>query len=187
MRIYHPHIQAIIQQTKQLENEACHHCQRTRQLVSHGFIYKKRALGIPLEVVGKRVFCSNRNQRTGCGRTLRLYLDIAVRYLHYIGEQVVAFVFALMSGMRVQQAYFQSTGTADPRHAYRWLRRLRMQLSSYRSLMHQPPLSTCTPRQVPVRPAHSYLLKSTFAWLLQHFGEPLCARYQSQLQRTFLT
>ncbi len=141
-------------------------------------------------MIGKRVFCSNRNQHTGCGRTMRLYLDSMVQYLHYTGQHVVAFVLALMIGMGVQQAYCQTTGTDDPRHAYRWLHRLCAQLSCYRSLWHQPPLpQTDTPIASPIaanRPVRKGLLASTFQQLLQRFGQPLCAHYQRQLQRAFL-
>jgi hypothetical protein len=64
------------------------------------------------------VFCSNRDGRSGGGRTSRLYLDAAIRKLHYAGGQLVAFVLALIQGGAVQQAYSGVTGTADPRNAY---------------------------------------------------------------------
>src|SRR5438105_3362017 len=60
VRTYYPDLQAIEQQTKQLENESCQHCHRERQLISHGFIYKKR-VGAEPQAIGKRVFCSNRD------------------------------------------------------------------------------------------------------------------------------
>ena len=78
MQIYYPSLQAIEQQTMQLDSEQCAHCKQTHQLVSHGFIRKKRA-GAEPEAVGKRVFCSNRNHHAGCGRTMQLYLDSTVR------------------------------------------------------------------------------------------------------------
>lgn len=181
MHIYYPDLSAIEQQTTQLDNEPCRHCGQT-QLMSHGYQYKKQAGAEPM-AVGKRVFCSNRNRRTGCGRTMRLYLDSTVRYLHYAGAQVVLFVFALMAGMTAQQAYCRATGTADPRRAWRWLDRLHAQLSCYRSLAHQPPLPDAP---VATRPARWGLLASTFRQLAQHFGEPLCAQYQRHTQHSFL-
>lgn len=189
MQIYYPSHQAIEQTTRQLDNAQCRHCQQTQQLVSHGMVYKKQVGGEPA-MIGKRVFCSNRNQHTGCGRTMRLYLDAMVRYLHYTGEQVVAFVLALMAGMTMQLAYCQATGTSDPRHAYRWLHRLCAQLSSYRSLWHRPaPARSQASVDYPIRasrPDRRSLLTSTFEQLLQHFGAATCANYQRQLQRSFL-
>src|SRR6266516_1375511 len=144
MQIYYSSLEAIQQQTRQLDNEQCRHCKQTHQLVSHGFLYKKR-VGAEPEAIGKRVFCSNRYRHTGCGRTVQLYLDSTVRYLHHAGGWVVAFVLSLITGMTVENAYRQATGTATPRNAYRWLNRLGAQLSFYRRLSHRPPLPDTDP------------------------------------------
>jgi hypothetical protein len=183
MKIYYANLQAMEQQTMALFNERCHHCNQSHQLISHGCVYKKQSMAEPKQKVGKRVFCSNRGAHTGCGRTMQLYLDSTVRYLHYWGRCVVSFVLALMMNMTIQQAYQHATGTAEPRHAYRWLQKLSSQLSAYRSLLHQPILqpvdaATCHPRRG--------VLAATFTALLHQFGQPLCGCYQRQLQRSFL-
>ena len=98
MHIYFSSLQSIEQQSMQLASADCIHCKQSHQLVSHGFIYKKQRCADPV-AIGKRVICSNRNRHTGCGRTMRLYLDSAVRYLHYAGQHVVAFVFSQTTGM----------------------------------------------------------------------------------------
>jgi hypothetical protein len=185
MQIYFPSLQAIEQQTTQLDLAQCAHCQRTRQLVSHGFIRKKRVGGKP-EAVGKRVFCSNRNQRTGCGRTMQLYLDATVRYLHHGGATVVAFVLALMAGMSIERAYNNATGAVTACNAYRWLARFSTRLPLYRSLVHRPPLWEANPDAMPNHSMRRPLLMATFAALLQRYGQPLCAAYQHQLQAPLL-
>ncbi|BBB62219.1 hypothetical protein UNDKW_5964 (plasmid) [Undibacterium sp. KW1] len=185
MQRYYPNLQAIHQQTMQLEYAQCKHCQQTQHLVSHGFIRKKR-LGAEPQAVGKRVYCSNRHHRTGCGRTMQLYLDSTIRYLHHAGCCVVALVLLLMAGMTVQHAYHQATGVSMPRNAYRWLHRLHMQASVYRSLPHRPPLQDANPFMTTHRSARLGSLMSTFQTLLQRFGQHLCTAYQSQLQRSFL-
>jgi hypothetical protein len=181
MPIYYSSLQAIHQQTRQLALEQCRHCKQTQQLVSHGFIFKKRVRDEP-HPVGKRVFCSNRHKRTGCGRTMQLYLASTLRYLHHAGNAVVTFVLALLANKSIALAYTQATGADSPRHAYRWLQRLSEQISTYRSLFHQPPLAE--PGSVAQsRSLRRSLLTSTFTNLLMHFGQPLCQAYQSQLQR----
>jgi hypothetical protein len=185
MQIYYASLSAIDQQTMQLDHARCRHCQKAHQLVSHGFIYKKQPRADPA-AVGKRVFCSNRNCRTGCGRTMRLYLDANVRSMHYAGACVVAFVLALIAGMTIERAYAHATGAATPRNAYRWLDRLGAQLSVYRSLSHRPALQDAAPGVAANRPLRLVSLGSTFKALLQRFAQPLCAVYQSQLQRSFL-
>lgn len=185
MQIYFPSLQAICQQTAELDLAQCAHCQRTRQLVSHGFIRKKRVGATP-EAVGKRVFCSNRNQRTGCGRTMQLYLDETVRYLHHGGATVVAFVLSLMAGMSIETAYTGITGAGTARNAYRWLARLSARLPCYRSLSHRPRLREVGAAAAPGSSLCPSPLLATFEALLQRFGQPLCAAYQQQLQQPLL-
>lgn len=185
MQTYYPSLQAIEQQSLQLDNEQCAHCWKTQQLVSHGFVRKKRVGGAP-EAVGKRVFCSNRNQHTGCGRTVQLYLDSTIRYLHYAGCCVVALLMWLSKGMTLQRAYHHATGALTPRNAYRWLHKLEAQLSGYRSLSHQPWLLATDPPPMANPDPRWGLLLATGSALLQRFGDPLCANYQRQLQRSFL-
>jgi len=184
MHRYYSSLQAIEQQTMQLDQAPCRYCGQTHQLISHGFVYKKQT-GAEPQAVGKRVFCSNRQRYTGCGRTMRLYLDATLCRLRYTGTHVVAFMLALMAGRTVQQAYEQATGRDDPRHAYRWLNKFDAQLSGYRSLSHQPPLQDADAAVAANRSARAGLLASTCTQLLQRFGAPLCANYQQQTQRSF--
>ena len=184
MRIYYPSLDAIHQQTMQLEPEQCKHCLQRRQLVSHGFIRKKR-VGAQPEAIGKRVFCSNRHRRTGCGRTMQLYRDATIRSVHHAGCRVVAFLCAWLTGASIERAYQDATGANSARHAYRWLHRLAAQMSTYRSRLHRPPLATSMSATTPPRSPRRLLLASTFSALLTHLGEPLCQRYQSQWQQSF--
>lgn len=185
MQIYYSSLQAIEQRTMQLDTLRCPHCGRFHQLVSHGFIRKKQARA-EQQAVGKRVLCSNRYHRTGCGRTVQLYLDATVRHLHHAGTAVVAFVLALMAGMSIQAAYRDATGTATARHAYRWLQRLTAQLGAHRSVAHRPPLSESAAGAASGHPARLTALMSTFSALLQALGPHPCSAYQLQWQRTFL-
>ena len=47
MQLHYPSIQAIQQQTLQLDHEQCRHCKQRQQLVSHGFIHRKRVAALP--------------------------------------------------------------------------------------------------------------------------------------------
>lgn len=186
MQTYYPSLEAMHQQTMQLACEQCEHCGQTHQLVSHGFVRKKRAGGGDPYPVGKRVFCSNRHHRTGCGHTMQLYLDSTLRYMHYAGSAVVAFVLLLLAGASIALAYTQATQAQTPRHAYRWLHRLEAQMSAYRSLFHQPLLEQPPPLGGRPHSLRRALLASTFAALLSRFKQPLCQTVQSQLQRPFV-
>jgi hypothetical protein len=183
MRIYYPSLFAIEQHTMQLDAEPCRHCRQTQQLVSHGYIRKKRPRAEPAKV-GKRVFCSNRNSRTGCGRTMQLYLETTIRSLHHAGERLTAFILALMANMTVRDAYRHATGADTPRQAFRWLQRLHARLSAYRALFHQPALAYGT--AAIAGDARRACLQSTLLALMRRYGATLCAGYQRHVQRAFL-
>ena len=186
MQIYYSSLEAIQQQTRQLEHERCHHCDRTQHLVSHGFVRKKERAGALPAVVGKRGFCSNRYRRSGCGRTMQLYLDATLRCLHYAAGAMEAFLLAWLAGSTVQRAYRQATGTVVSRNAYRWLNRLVAQLSAYRSVFHQPSLADDPPSADSQRSLRRRLFAATITRLLQQLGAPLCAGFQLKWQRAFL-
>lgn len=48
---------------------ACPHCRQTGALIGHGFLRGYAERGSAVVVRGRRVFCSNRANRHGCGRT----------------------------------------------------------------------------------------------------------------------
>lgn len=113
-------------------------CGKDDQFVAHGFVYKQRSQ-ILREVVGKRILCSNRYGRSGCGRTLRLYLATEVPSLHHTTAHLFVFISSLIAGMTIQRAYQKATATADSRNAYRWLNKLDQQLIVFRSVLHKRP------------------------------------------------
>ena len=185
MRTYFPNLESINQQTHQLAGVQCRHCRRTEQLISHGYIYRKRHGGEP-EPIGKRVFCSNRHARVGCGRTIRLYLDSTIAHLHATAAQLSAFVLALVAGIAVAPAYFSATG-APARNAWRWLGKMRAQLSSWRSLVHQPPLPAPALPPAPRRYRHQVALRTTLAALdTGHPAPSICCAFQRLWQRSLL-
>lgn len=184
MQLYYPDLTAIQQKTAQLENDRCIHCGHIHQLVSHGYIYKKISSQAEPVAIGKRTICSKRYGRTGCGRTMQLYLDSRIRYMHYAGCIVVAFVWLLVAGNSISKAYQCATGIAEPRNAYRWLNKLFLRLSDFRSLIHKPQLSDHVKNGTIQQ--RRQLLTSTFHALLNRFGEPLCDNYQHTLQKSFL-
>jgi hypothetical protein len=67
---------------EKLKSTACPHCKLTGLLVLHGFLrgYDESS---PREktVRARRIFCSNRNNRQGCGRTFSVWLADKIRRL----------------------------------------------------------------------------------------------------------
>ena len=116
-------------------DSACPYCGKIHQSVSHGYVYKQIAIN-QREVVGKRILCSRRHGRNGCGRTRQWYLANIVPGRHYRLSAFIAFVYALLGGDAVESAYIKATGSsAQPRHAWRWLKSFFKQLPSWRAYL----------------------------------------------------
>jgi len=128
----------IHQYTLQLEQMCdslkCQSCSKCDQFVSHGFVYKKQHQG-DKEKVGKRIFCTNRYCRSGCGSTFRLYLCTEIPILHFGTAELLIFLRALLSHASIGVAYEKATGTVEPRNAYRWLNKLKDKLIDYRQFL----------------------------------------------------
>lgn len=112
----------------------CPHCKCEGQLISHGFVYKKRQ-GAKRQAVGKRIFCSNRQGRRGCGRTKRLYLGEDIPALQYGTRHLLVFIMSLLSLKSIQRAYQEATGTREARNAARWIGKLWLKLAQYRGFL----------------------------------------------------
>jgi len=112
----------------------CRQCTKNDQFVSHGYVYRQLSSTSKAKV-GKRIFCSNRHGRTGCGSTLRLYLTEAIPSLRYQTVHLAAFLNTLLGGASIQQSYQTATQTTEPRNAYRWLNKLDDQLINYHGFL----------------------------------------------------
>lgn len=117
---------------------ACTYCSKNDQWVSHGYVYKQRSIEHN-EVVGKRIVCSQRYGKNGCGRTRQLYLEPFIPRRHYSMAVIVAFILQLLEGVSVVTAFHKATGKRyiDPRHAWRWVRALYAQLGHFRSSLNK--------------------------------------------------
>ncbi|WP_162926426.1 hypothetical protein [Teredinibacter purpureus] len=138
MKRFYPDFESIQAFTLSLDyhqNElTCVHCSKSDQFVSHGIIYKQRS-SVLADKVGKRLFCSNRYGRSGCGRTFQLYVASEVPAFRYGAAHLFIFITALVAKVGISEAYHQATGQLETRNAWRWLNRLMFKLSHYRSVL----------------------------------------------------
>jgi hypothetical protein len=161
----------------------CPNCSKNDQFVSHGFVYRQIS-STQQVVVGKRIFCTNRHGKTGCGATHRLYLTEYIPSLRYTTEHVFIFLSALMTRCTIQHAYNSATGTENPRNAYRWLRKLNNKLMAFRS-----DLSVQASRLVDYCKTQTHrlrLLLPTLQTLFSNLPENPCATYQQRKQIAFI-
>ena len=159
-----------------IQEVSCNYCFSSQDWVSHGFVYKKDFGGVS-KPVGKRILCSNRGLKQGCGRTLRLHLAERTPRLHYSVIAVFVFMQALLS-MSIQQAYQKATGCDCDRNAYRWIQKLTANTTRHRTHIAQVPQLVCNSSIKPT------LIGETFNALKSAFGSG--ENYQLSTQEAFL-
>lgn len=160
----------------------CTHCFKKGQFVSHGIIYKQRSSTFS-EKVGKRILCSNRYGRKGCGRTVQLYLANEIPRFRYGAAHLFIFITSLLDNMAITEAYYQATKQTETRNAWRWLSKLISQLSEYRSF-----LKVRKDNYFNQSTSSFHYLKHllpTFAQVFSADGNG-CIHYQFNQQRAFL-
>ena len=165
------------------EKLQCPHCSKSNQLVSHGLIYKQHSIH-KRETVGKRVFCSNRHNRSGCGQTVQLYLKDVIPSLQYGTAQVFVFLSLLLKNLSVKAAYQSATGQIDSRNAWRWIRKLTRNLTDYRCALNLPFHSLTF--NFNHRFQRLRLLLSTLKKLFSQLPNCPCSYYQLTHQHAFI-
>lgn len=161
----------------------CRFCFQSQHFISHGFVYKQESCG-QSRIVGKRLFCTNRYGRSGCGRTVQLYLSTELPSCRYASSVLFLFIAALLAGSSVASAYFMATGTEDSRHAWRWLSKLNNQLGRFRTKVRQRVIEA----DFKHRSHRLQLLLPTLNRLFCILNEANpCATFQQRFQAGFLT
>lgn len=162
---------------------ACRHCLKHDQFVSHGIVYKQRSIEVR-EKVGKRLFCSNRYGHKGCGRTFQLYVANQFPYLRYYATHLLAFITSLLMQTSVTTAYKNATGQPNSRHAWRWLNRLELKLSEFRTKLKVRLEYLSTRFHSRVR--RLQVLLPTLNQLCSVFQANACTNYQMKQQIAFI-
>lgn len=162
----------------------CAHCFKSDQFISHGVVYKQRSMLVS-EKVGKRLLCSNRYGRSGCGRTFQLYICSEVPRFRYGTAHLFLFITAMLAGLSVNQSYLKAIDqpSIEPRQAWRWLQKLTAKLGDYRTalkarLIHNA-VAAC------YRTRRFQLLLPTLAHFIANSAGCFCATFQYQSQNTF--
>ncbi len=162
---------------------ACAHCLKNDQWVSHGVVYKQRAIAVKAPV-GKRIFCSNRYGRSGCGRTFQLYVASEFPSFQYGAAHLFVFITSLLLNLTVSDAYHKATAQFEPRNAWRWLKRLMRRLSEYRCFLKTRSGECSTP--LVSKSGRLQCLLPTLARLFTTLSHCPCASYQFIQQNRFI-
>ncbi len=88
-----------------IKHTPCPHCRRTGNLILHGYLYGISECRSHKITRGRRIFCSNRNKRTGCGRTLSCFLAQYIYRSLLSTTTAWEFLNAYKSGLSLEKAY----------------------------------------------------------------------------------
>jgi hypothetical protein len=166
---------------ERLKQTACPHCKVVGTLIRHGFLYGFDDRCPQRKTVrARRIFCSNRNARRGCGRTFSVWLADKIRRLCLTTGTLWRFLQrAVADG--IQAALRATDGPLSDRTWLRiWKRFIRVQ-STIRTVL----LTRCPPPDLAAtqRPA-----AHTLAHLQAAFPDADCpiATFQQTLRTFFL-
>ena len=126
-----------------LKITACPHCKSVGNLIKHGFLrgYDQHHQ-LNKTVRATRVFCSNRNRASGCGRTFSVWLADRVKQLYLSADSLWQFLSgAASSGNKLQAFRSLDSGLSDSAPYHIWRRFLNAQAAIRTALSRlcQPP------------------------------------------------
>jgi len=159
----------------------CPHCKHSGTLIGHGFLRGYAEQGSERVIRGRRLFCSDRFLRPGCGRTVAILLDCVMPRFSVRTTMLFDFAKAVIQGGSRRAAWLSAAANAlSLSSGYRlWGRLLGAQcyLRTKLTLLCSPPASVTS---------------EPMAQLLEHFASALRAcrcpfeQFQTQLQSALL-
>ena len=107
-----------------LKITACPHCKTVGSLIKHGFLRGYDSDQPHSKAVrAARVFCSNRNRTTGCGRTFSVWMAEKIKYCFLSADSLWRFLKqAVTSGNKIDAFRKLKSGLSDSA-AYRFWKR----------------------------------------------------------------
>ena len=126
---------------ERLKLTVCPHCQRVGMLIQHGSLFGFDELSPRRKTIrARRVFCSNRNARPGCGRTVSVWFAEKIRRLSLTTRGLWNFLQLAVTGPCVVAMRNVDSSLSD-RTLQRVWRRFELAQSQIRTAL----LSRCPP------------------------------------------
>jgi hypothetical protein len=158
----------------------CPHCKRTGMVVGHGLVMGYAEHGNDRVVRGRRLLCSRRHKRSGCGRTFAVMLATVLSGRVVRTETLGCFLRAVLAGVCRKAAWELTTPGLSLRSGYRlWARLCGAQAHIRTTLCNLgPPPALADPRP----------MAQVLTHLQQLFGDADCALagFQLATQRDLL-
>lgn len=169
---------------ERLKQTSCPHCHAVGMLIRHGVLTgfddgtpQRRA------VRARRVFCSNRHRRRGCGRTFSVRLADTIRRLSLSARTLWSFLQRAVAGTLAD-----ATRAADCPRSDRTFRRLWRRFDRGQSAIRTALSGRGPPPEVPAGPFRRPAAAHVLAHLRTTFPHDDCpvAAFQQAMQAPFL-
>lgn len=166
-----------------LKQTPCPHCQVVGMLIRHGYLYgfddsspRRRT------VRARRIFCSNRQARRGCGRTFSVWIADKIRRLSLTTGTLWRFLQRAATGSIVA-----AIRAADCRVSDRTWQRLWRRFDHGQSKIRTALSARCPPPELPAEPAQRPAAQ-VLAHLQAAFPDADCpiAAFQHTLRTSFV-
>jgi hypothetical protein len=138
---------------ERLKQTPCPHCQGVGALIQHGFLYGFDESSPRKTVRARRVFCSNRQARPGCGRTFSVWLVDKIRRLSLSAGALGRFLRRAAAGPRAAAIRTAACHLSDRTWQRLWQRFDRGQSRLRTALLGLCPPPELPPRSPPQTPA----------------------------------
>jgi hypothetical protein len=83
----------------------CPHCGIVGMFILHGYVYGYTETRTDKNIKGRRIFCSNRNKRTGCGKTLYYRIIDFLKQTLISSSTAWDFLHSIVSEKSIEKAY----------------------------------------------------------------------------------
>jgi hypothetical protein len=149
---------------ERLKLTPCPHCRTVGTLIRHGVLTGFDDRSARRTIRARRIFCSNRHRRCGCGRTVSVWIGDKIRRLSLTTQTVWTFLQRIVAG-----SIAAAIGATDSPRSERTFRRIWSRFQRAQSAIRTALLSRGPP---PDRPAASS-------------RRPAAAQVLAHLQSTF--
>ena len=131
----------LLQYQRELKFVSCPHCGQVGFLICHGFLCGYAETGQEIAVRGRRIFCSNRYRRRGCGRTFSVLLADVLRGFVVRAGTLWRFVLGVIGGLSRKASWERVQTDFSLESGYRLWRRIQGAQSRIRELLcrERPP------------------------------------------------
>ena len=152
---------------------ACPHCARTGMVIGHGLLFGYAEHDSERVVRGRRLLCSKRHLRTGCGRTFSVLLSCVIAGFS-VRTRTLSRMLTAVIGSVCRKVAWERAGTPrglSLRSGYRLWRRLLAAQSHLRTTLSStcPPPASSDPRPLAQLLEHLHCALGTTECVLSNF------------------